>query len=173
MEKVKPAAFSVGIMLLVGAALCFYFSLRNLADMRPAKAYEDEGVYTFVPEEVHSVRVENHAVGQAGRDPYKIVYKVYYRAQEDSSYQYKEEFSVEVLAQNVVEEGKAIQRRVLSIPQEGGYITIDANETADTYVSSQKTKYFVIAAVCFAYMAAWGVGAAILAKKRHDADQWA
>lgn len=45
MAKLKPIAFTVGIMLLIGAALCLYFSLRNLSSIRPASAYEDMGVH--------------------------------------------------------------------------------------------------------------------------------
>ena len=40
MAKLKPIAFTVGIMLLIGAALCLYFSLRNLSSIRPASAYD-------------------------------------------------------------------------------------------------------------------------------------
>ena len=59
MAKLKPIAFAVGIMLLIGAALCLYFSLRNLSSIRPASAYEDMGVHIFVPEEVYPVQREN------------------------------------------------------------------------------------------------------------------
>ena len=55
MAKLKPIAFTVGIMLLIGAALCLYFSLRNLSSIRPASAYEDMGVHIFVPEEVYTL----------------------------------------------------------------------------------------------------------------------
>lgn len=64
MAKLKSIAFTVGVMLLIGAALCLYFSLRNLSSIRPASAYEDMGVHTFVPEEVYPVQRENHAVGR-------------------------------------------------------------------------------------------------------------
>ena len=67
MAKLKSIAFTVGIMLLLGAALCLYFSLRNLSSIRPASAYEDMGVHTFVPEEVYPVQRENHAVGRQKR----------------------------------------------------------------------------------------------------------
>ena len=58
MAKLKSIAFAVGIMLLIGAVLCLYFSLRNLSSIRPASAYEDMGVHTFVPEEVYPVQRE-------------------------------------------------------------------------------------------------------------------
>ena len=68
MAKLKPIAFTVGIMLLIGAALCLYFSLRNLSSIRPASAYEDMGVHIFVPEEVYPVQRENHATGRQKRN---------------------------------------------------------------------------------------------------------
>ena len=68
MAKLKSIAFAVGIMLLIGAVLCLYFSLRNLSSIRPASAYEDMGVHTFVPEEVYPVQRENHATGRQKRN---------------------------------------------------------------------------------------------------------
>ena len=104
MAKLKPIAFTVGIMLLIGAALCLYFSLRNLSSIRPASAYEDMGVHTFVPEEVYPVQRENHATGRQKRNhPTTTVYIVRYRAEDGSGYQYKyESGSVESTAQNIL-----------------------------------------------------------------------
>ena len=80
MAKLKSIAFAVGILLLIGAALCLYFSLRNLSSIRPASAYEDMGVHTFVPEEVYPVQRENHATGRQKRNhPTTTVYIVRYR----------------------------------------------------------------------------------------------
>ena len=77
MAKLKSIAFAVGILLLIGAALCLYFSLRNLSSIRPASAYEDMGVHTFVPEEVYPVQRENHATGRQKRNhPTTTVYIV-------------------------------------------------------------------------------------------------
>ena len=74
MAKLKSIAFAVGIMLLIGAVLCLYFSLRNLSSIRPASAYEDMGVHTFVPEEVYPVQRENHEMcirdsNEVGNEP--------------------------------------------------------------------------------------------------------
>ena len=83
MAKLKSIAFAVGIMLLIGAVLCLYFSLRNLSSIRPASAYEDMGVHTFVPEEVYPVQRENHATGRQKRNhPTTTVYIVRYRSEE-------------------------------------------------------------------------------------------
>ena len=123
MAKLKSIAFAVGILLLIGAALCLYFSLQNLSSIRPASAYEDMGVHTFVPEEVYPVQRENHATGRQKRNhPTTTVYIVRYRAEDGSGYQYKyESGSVESTAQNILEAGEPIERRVLSIPDEDGY----------------------------------------------------
>ena len=162
MAKLKPIAFTVGIMLLIGAALCLYFSLRNLSSIRPASAYEDMGVHIFVPEEVYPVQRENHAT----------VYIVRYRAEDGSGYQYKyESGSVESTAQNILETGEPIERRVLSIPDEDGYITIGANETAQTYEARQKRTYWTIAGVSAAYLLVWLAVNGLLLYKRRKAGE--
>ena len=114
MAKLKSIAFAVGIMLLIGAVLCLYFSLRNLSSIRPASAYEDMGVHTFVPEEVYPVQRENHATGRQKRNhPTTTVYIVRYRAEDGSGYQYKyESGSVESTAQSILEADEPIERRV-------------------------------------------------------------
>ena len=195
MAKLKPIAFTVGIMLLIGAALCLYFSLRNLSSIRPASAYEDMGVHIFVPEEVYPVQRENayedmgvhifvpeevypvqrenHATGRQKRNyPTTTVYIVRYRAEDGSGYQYKyESGSVESTAQNILETGEPIERRVLSIPDEDGYITIGANETAQTYEARQKRTYWTIAGVSAAYLLVWLAVNGLLLYKRRKAGE--
>ena len=168
MAKLKSIAFAVGIMLLIGAVLCLYFSLRNLSSIRPASAYEDMGVHTFVPEEVYPVQRENHATGRQKRNhPTTTVYIVRYRAEDGSGYQYKyESGSVESTAQSILEADEPIERRVLSIPDEDGYITIGADETAQTYETRQKRTYWTIAGVSAAYLLVWLAVNGLLLYKR-------
>ena len=124
MAKLKPIAFTVGIMLLIGAALCLYFSLRNLSSIRPASAYEDMGVHTFVPEEVYPVQRENHATGRQ-------------------------------------------KRNHPTTTGEDDYITIGADETAQTYEARQKRTYWTIAGVSMAYLLVWlAVNGLLLYKRR-------
>ena len=169
MAKLKPIAFTVGIMLLIGAALCLYFSLRNLSSIRPASAYEDMGVHTFVPEEVYPVQRENHATGRQKRNhPTTTVYIVRYRSEDGSGYQYEyESGSVESTAQNILKTGDPIERRVLSISGEDDYITIDADETAQTYEARQKRTYWTIAGVSAAYLLVWLAVNGLLLYKRN------
>ena len=169
MEKQKAIAFTGGIMLLIGAALCLYLRLRILSSNRPASAYEYMGVHTFMPEEVYPVQRENHATGRQKRNhPTTTVYIVLYRAEDGSGYQYKyESGSVESTAQNILKTGDPIERRVLSISGEDGYITIDAYETAQTYEARQKRTYWTIAGVSAAYLLVWLAVNGLLLYKRH------
>ena len=93
MAKLKPIAFAVGIMLLIGAALCLYFSLRNLSSIRPASAYEDMGVHIFVPEEVYPVQRENshydrlhRALSGGGRERISVQVRVRLRGKYRTKY---------------------------------------------------------------------------------------
>ena len=127
------------------------------------------GVHTFVPEEVYPVQRENHATGRQKRNhPTTTVYIVLYRAEDGSGYQYKyESGSVESTAQNILKTGNPIERRVLSISGEDGYITIDADETAQTYEARQKRTYRTIAGVSAAYLLVWiAVNGLLLYKRR-------
>lgn len=155
---------------MLAAALCLYFILWNLSSIRPASAYEDLGVHTFVPEEVYPVQRENHATGRQKRNhPTTTVYIVRYRAEDESGYQYKyESGSVESTAQNILEAGEPIERRVLSIRDENGYITSDADETAQTYEARQKHTYWTIAGVSAAYLLVWLAVNGLLRYKRRN-----
>ena len=91
-----------------------------------------------------------------------------YRAEDGSGYQYKyESGSVESTAQSILEADEPIERRVLSIPDEDGYITIGADETAQTYETRQKRTYWTIAGVSAAYLLVWlAVNGLLLYKRR-------
>lgn len=172
MTKIKSIAFAISIMLLVAAPISLYFSMRNLTQIRTASDYDDLGIYTFVPDEVYPIQVENHATGRAGRNhPTKTVYVVSYRAEDGSGYQYRQEFAVETLAQNVLKEGEPIQRRVLSIPHENSYTTIDVEETVESYTLHQKMTYLVIAGASSLYLLAWISMLVIRRRKRIAAAQ--
>lgn len=54
MAKLKSFAFALGILLLVGAVVNLYSCWQNISSIRPASAYEDKGVHTFVPYKVYS-----------------------------------------------------------------------------------------------------------------------
>ena len=78
---------------------------------------------------------------------------------------------MESTAQNILETGEPIERRVLSIPDEDGYITIGANETAQTYEARQKRTYWTIAGVSAAYLLVWLAVNGLLLYKRRKAGE--
>lgn len=174
MKKLKFIVFFVSIILLIAAALCLYFSLRNLSFIRSASAYKDMGVHTFVPKEVYPVQRENHATGRQKRNhPTTTVYIVSYQTEDGSGYQYKyESGSVESTAQNILETGESIERRVLFIPSEDNYITIDADETAQKYEIQQKRIYWTIAGVSIIYLLIWLVVNGVLLYKRRNNNKY-
>src|SRR5699024_8281761 len=92
---------------------------------------------------------------------------VSYQASDGSGYEYDYEAgSVDTIAQKIVEEGEPIERRVFSVPDEGTYITVEADETAETYVAGQRKRFVLISIVSVLYLAVWGMMNIILMKRR-------
>ena len=145
MQKLKSIVFIAGVLLLILAAVIGYLSIKNLSDVRSVDSYEDKGVYTFSPYEVLPVQVKN--TGANGRDrrmnPTKTVYMVYYRATDGSGYQWSEQALTQELGQKIVEEGASVTRRVLIIPDDHTYITVEPDQTAESYTEGLQQKYIV------------------------------
>ena len=120
-EKIRLYVNVLLLMFVILAVLSLFFSVRNMTEIRSVSAYEDQGVYTFVPVEVSPVQEENNASGRMRRNhPVKTVYVVSYQASDGSGYEYDYEAgSVDTIAQKIVEEGEPIERRVFSVPDEG------------------------------------------------------
>ena len=167
-EKIRLYVNVLLLMFVILAVLSLFFSVRNMTEIRSVSAYEDQGVYTFVPVEVSPVQEENNASGRTRRNhPVKTVYVVSYQASDGSGYEYDYEAgSVDTIAQKIVEEGEPIERRVLSIPDEGTYITVEADETAETYVTGQRKRFVLISIVSVLYLVIWGMVNIILMKRR-------
>ena len=169
MAKLKSIVFVAGLMLLLLAAAMGYLSIKYLSAIAPADSYEDKGVYTFSPYQVLPVQVQN--TGASGRDrrmnPTKTVYMVYYRATDGSGYQWTDRAITRELGQETVKEGVPVTRRVLSIPSDRTYITVEPDQTAESYTAGLRQKYVLAlalsAAYILVYLVIWGV---ILSKKR-------
>lgn len=76
-------------------------------------------------------------------NPTKTVYMVYYRATDGSGYQWSEQTLTQELGQKIVEEGASVTRRVLNIPDDHTYITVDSEQTAESYTEGLRQKYIV------------------------------
>ena len=163
MGKLKSIIFVVGIMLLILAAAMGYLSFRYLSAILPADSYEDKGVYTFSPYQVLPVQVQN--TGASGRDrrmnPTKTAYMVYYQDISGSGYQWSEQALTRELGQKIVDAGTTVERRVLEIPADRSYITVEPDQTAESYTTGLRKKYItalVLAGVyVLLYVAAWCV----------------
>ena len=175
MEKLKSIVFVAGAMLLILAAAVGYLSIKYLAVILPADSYEDNGVYTFSPYQVLPVQVQN--TGASSRDrrmnPTKTVYMVYYRATDGSGYKWSDEALTRDLGEDIVEAGEPVKRRVLSIPADRTYITVEPDQTAKSYTDGLRQKYVTILVLAGAYVllyvVAWCI--LILMKKARSGSQ--
>ncbi len=154
MRRLKSIVTLAGILLLILSAVSLYAALQLNGEVRPAESYEDKGVRAFEPYDVYPVQVQN--TGASGRDrrmnPTKTVYMVYYRATDGSGYQWSDEVPAKSYGESVVEAGKTVKRRVLSIPEAGTYITIDPGQTAESFTAGLEEKYNLIIGFSFLYI---------------------
>ena len=163
MKRLKSFITLAGIMLLILSAASFYAAFKSLSELRPAESYEDKGVRTFQPYDVLPVQVKNTSASSRARrmNPTKTVYMVYYRATDGSGYRWRDEVPAKSFGQKVVDAGETVERRVLSIPEAGTYITVEPDQTAESYTAGLREKYTriislsVIYVLC--YIAAWAV----------------
>lgn len=141
------------ILLLILAASSLYAGVRGFASIRPATDYEDSGVYTFAPYDILPVQVKNNAAGREQRNnPTRTVYMVYYQTTDGTGYRWQVEGGcVRELAQQVYDRG-SVERRVLSIPADNTYITVQADQTAEGYTSSLRQKYTLILTLSGGYV---------------------
>ena len=169
MEKVKSIGFVAGLMLLILAAVMTYLSVKGLFAIPTAGSYEDGGTHTFEPYQVLPVQVQNTSAYSRDRrmNPTKTVYMVYYRATDGSGYQWTDQAITRELGQETVREGVPVIRRVLSIPSDRTYITVEPDQTAESYTAGLRQKYVFALALSavyiLVYLVIWGV---ILSKKR-------
>ena len=168
MQKLKSIAVVISVMLLILSATAACLSIRNLSGIRPADSYVDRGVHTFSPGQVLPVQVKN--TGASGRDrrmnPTRTVYKVYYRTTDGSGYQWSEQALTRELGQKIVDEGVIATRRVLDIPDGNTYVTVDPEQTAETYTAGLRRKYTLVLGLLTGYMLLYLLLAAYLAKRR-------
>ena len=164
MRKLKTIIPVAGILLLILSAASLYVAMQALLVIRPAEDYEDIGVLTFQPYDVLPVQVQN--TGASSRDrrmnPTKTVYMVYYRATDGSGYKWSNEAFSKDHGQRVVEAGETVERRVLRIPADGTYITVEPEQSAGSYTEGLRQKYITVLALAGAYVLLYGLGWCVL-----------
>ncbi len=164
MKKLKSIFFVAGVMLLILSAVMAYLSIEELSAMLPADSYTDRGVYTFAPYEVASEQVKNTSASRRERrmNPTKTVYIICYRDIGGSGYRWKERTVTPEMGQAVVDAGTTVERRVLSIPDRGTYITVEPDQTAGSYTEGLRQKYITVLVLAGAYVVMYAVAWCIL-----------
>lgn len=163
MKKAKSVVFIVGLMLLILAAVMIYLSAKGMFAIPSAASYEDIGIHTFEPYQVLPVQVKNTSAYSRYRrmNPTKTVYMVYYRATDGSGYKWAEQAITRDLGQETVDAGVTVTRRVLSIPGDRTYITVEPELTAESYTNGLRQRYVLAlvlsAAYILVYLVIWGV----------------
>ena len=153
MRRLKTVISITGILLLILSAASIYVSLQSLSELRPAENYEDRGVLTFKPYAVYPVQVKNTGSSHDRRmNPARTVYMVYYRATDGSGYQWADEVDSRDQGLKAVEAGEAVKRRVLSIPEDRAYITVEPEQTAVSYTEGLRKRYTGIVTVGTLYV---------------------
>ena len=159
MRRLKTIIPVAGILLLILSATSLYVAMQALSDIRPAEDYEDIGVLTFQPYDVLPVQVQN--TGASSRDrrmnPTKTVYMVYYRATDGSGYKWSDEALTRDLGKDIVEAGETVRRRVLRIPADGTYITVEPDQTAGSYTEGLRKKYTAVLVLAGVYVLLYGL----------------
>ncbi len=139
---------------LVLSMAFLYVGVKGIVTVRPASGYEDMGVHTFSPYQVLPVSVENTSTGRDKRlNPTKTVYVIDYKTLDGSGYQWHVNTgNSKSEANRILAAGESVERRVLSIKENGKYITVEAELMADTYVEGQKQRYFWMVGLSGGYL---------------------
>ena len=66
---------------------------------------------------------------------------VYYLATDGSGYKWSDEALTRDLGEDIVEAGETVERRVLEIPADRSYITVEPEQTAESYAEGLRGKY--------------------------------
>lgn len=135
---------STAIVLLLLAAGMIYAGGSLLLSIRSSDEYEDKGVMTFEPYRVLPHAVKNTGNAQSRRtNPTKTVYMVYYRAS-GSGYEWHREVATQSVGEQIVTQGDPVERRVLVIVGEGSYITVEADQTAESYTAGLRRRGYAV-----------------------------
>lgn len=153
-------------LLLTAAVAGLLLSVQGLVTLRPAADYADQGVHTFVASSAYPTSRKTTVRGQTRT---RTVYLLTYKAP-GTGYTYTQELPAESTAKQAVREKRRVERRVLSIPAERKYITVDPKyPDAESYVSACRQRYLLILTASAAVFAAAAV-VLIWRKRRHEPD---
>lgn len=141
----KTIGLMIGLLLVILATAFLYLGISGFISVPSASDYEDMGIHIFAPYDILPVQVENHTTGRNKRlHPTKTVYMVHYQATDGTGYKWNiEGGSTKETAQILYNQGE-ITRRVLSISEDDTYITIEPEQTAETYTTALRQRYILM-----------------------------
>lgn len=154
MERLKSMGLGVILVLFIVSLTILYIAGKGLMSMRPADSYQDKGVYTFVPTKVLPHQVRNTSTSRRYRrmNSTKTEYMIYYQTTDQSRYEWKVKAVTKSSGEKTVEEGIPVERKVLSIPESGTYITVEPDQTAEDYVRGQRRRNYILAGISLVYI---------------------
>lgn len=153
MHKFKSIVLATGVMLFVLAVVMGILSVQDYLGILLADSYEDKGVHTFRPYQVLPVQVENTATGRVKRmNLTKTVYMVYYRDTDAKGYRFEVKAVSRESGERTVNAAVPVERRILSIPDRGTYITVEPGQDAESYTASLRKRDILMAGTSAAYI---------------------
>ena len=160
--------------LFIVSLVTLYRGWKGAAAVRPADSYEDRGVHTFAPYRVLPVQVENTSGSRRYRrmHPTRTVYMVQYRTTNESGYRWRKEAPSRSLGLDIVAKKAPEKRRVLAIRGQKKYISIEAEQTAESYTAGLKRKYRWMAGLSAIYGAGFLIAACMIFLRRRESKEW-
>lgn len=122
---------------------------------RSADEYLDQGVITFVA--TRMVVVKEKVQGKSGINPrnqYHSVNYLEYRAKEHSGWRYREPMG-RVEGRKCIAAQKTIERRVFTIKSANRYVTVEPEETPESYAQGTRSYALLLLGLGGAYIAAF------------------
>ena len=138
-ERLKNIVVTVCIMLVIPSVCSLCLGVMGIASMPSPSDYEDMGVHTFYPYRVLPVTVGSSS---SRKNQATTAYEISYKTSDGMGYWWEAESGSKDSANKILAAGESVDRRVLSIRENGKYITVDAELTADTYVAKRQQGCF-------------------------------
>lgn len=154
----KTLLGGLGCMAVFLPVLLIALSLKNWMAIKPPEAYEDQGVYPFTAVEYELIweRRTRHSGLHRHISSYSVpIFRVTYET-EDGLWQWQDDKGTQDIGKRAVQERETVERRVLALVEEEGYITIDAAKTVQGYVDGQKKSCALLAGGSLAVLGAEG-----------------
>lgn len=167
MKNLKLIGSVISMLLLILSLALGYVSWTKLAAVRDSGEYEDAGVMTFTPYQVLPAQVKKTSTGRDKRlNPTKTVYLIYYKADNNSGYEWTKQVSTSSEGERIVTSGVKVKRRLLRISAEGTYLTVEPQQTAKSYTTGLRQRYMLMLGAAAVYIAGYSLVFFILHKRK-------